>query len=92
MGCPGKILNLKTLIVEDNAFFREVLKEKLQALSSMMVIDEAAEGFEADVPPTDVRVAIYTRTQGLQAIVQVEGADPLGADQPVEFTNRFAVP
>ena len=47
MGCPGKILNLKTLIVEDNAFFRGVLKEKLQALSSTMVINEAAEGCEA---------------------------------------------
>jgi len=47
MGCPGKIQNLKTLIVEDNAFFRGVLKEKLQSLSPTMVINEAAEGCEA---------------------------------------------
>ena len=39
--------NLKTLIVEDNASFREILKEKLRTLSSSMVIFEAAEGNEA---------------------------------------------
>ena len=47
MGFPEKVLNLKALIVEDNAFFREMLKEKLQTVSSSMVIDEAAEGKEA---------------------------------------------
>jgi DNA-binding NarL/FixJ family response regulator len=47
MPCSEKILNLRILIVEDNASFREALKEKLQALSTSMVIDEAAEGSEA---------------------------------------------
>ena len=47
MASPDKLLNLKILIVEDNALFRQMLKEKLQALSSSMVIDEAAEGGEA---------------------------------------------
>jgi len=47
MGFPEKVLNLKALIVEDNAIFREMLKEKLQTVSSSMVIDEAAEGKEA---------------------------------------------
>jgi DNA-binding NarL/FixJ family response regulator len=47
MGPSGKILNLKTLIVEDNASFREVLKEKLRTLSPSMEVCEAAEGNEA---------------------------------------------
>ena len=47
VGFSEKILNLKTLIVEDNAFFREMLKEKLQTFSPAMVICEAAEGNEA---------------------------------------------
>ena len=47
MGFSENILKLKTLIVEDNVFFRETLKEKLQALFPSMVIDEAAEGSEA---------------------------------------------
>ena len=47
MGFSEKVLNLRALIVEDNAFFREVLKEKLQTASSSMAIDEAAEGSEA---------------------------------------------
>ena len=42
-----KVLNLKTLIVDDNALFREVLKETLQPLFPSMVIYEAAEGIEA---------------------------------------------
>jgi len=47
MAFSEKILNLKTLIVEDNASFREILKDKLQTLFSSMVIYEAAEGREA---------------------------------------------
>ncbi len=47
MGFSEKVLNLEALIVEDNAFFREMLKEKLQTAASPMVIDEAAEGSEA---------------------------------------------
>jgi DNA-binding NarL/FixJ family response regulator len=47
MGSSGKVLNLKTLIVEDNASFREVLKEKLRTLSPSMEVYEAAEGNEA---------------------------------------------
>jgi len=47
MAFSEKILNLKTLIVEDNASFREILKDKLQTLFSSIVIYEAAEGREA---------------------------------------------
>ncbi len=47
MGSSGKVLNLKTLIVEDNASFREALKEKLRSLSPSMEVHEAAEGNEA---------------------------------------------
>ena len=47
MGFSEKVLNLKTLIVEDNASFREMLKERLQPLFPSMVIYEAAEGNEA---------------------------------------------
>jgi DNA-binding NarL/FixJ family response regulator len=47
MGFSEKVLNLKTLIVEDNVSFREMLKEKLQSLFPSMVIYEAAEGNEA---------------------------------------------
>jgi len=47
MGFSEKVLNLKTLIVEDNASFREMLKEMLHTLSPSMVIYEAAEGNEA---------------------------------------------
>jgi two-component system response regulator YesN len=47
MGFSERILSLKTLIVEDNATFRKMLREKLQTLSPSMVIYEAAEGNEA---------------------------------------------
>jgi DNA-binding NarL/FixJ family response regulator len=47
VGFPERILRLKTLIVEDNASFREMLREKLQTLSPSMVIYEAADGNEA---------------------------------------------
>ena len=47
MGFSEKVLNLKTLIVDDNASFREIIKEKLRTLFPSMVIYEAAEGNEA---------------------------------------------
>jgi DNA-binding NarL/FixJ family response regulator len=47
MGSSEKVSNLKTLIVEDNASFREILKEKLRTLFPSMVIFEAAEGNKA---------------------------------------------
>jgi DNA-binding NarL/FixJ family response regulator len=47
MAFSEKILNLKTLIVEDNASFREILKDKLRIPFPSMVIDEATEGKEA---------------------------------------------
>jgi DNA-binding NarL/FixJ family response regulator len=47
MALSEKILNLKTLIVEDNASFREILKDKLQTLFPSMVVYEAADGIEA---------------------------------------------
>jgi len=46
MGFSEKVLKLRVLIVEDNASFREILKEKLQTVSFSMVIDEATEGRE----------------------------------------------
>jgi DNA-binding NarL/FixJ family response regulator len=42
-----QISNLRTLIVEDNAFFRDILREKLRAVSPSMLICEASEGREA---------------------------------------------
>jgi DNA-binding NarL/FixJ family response regulator len=47
MAFSERILNLKTLIVEDNASFREILKDKLQTLFPSMVVYEAADGIEA---------------------------------------------
>ena len=47
MGFSGKVLNLKTLIVDDTVSFREILKQKLRSFSPSMVIHEAAEGSEA---------------------------------------------
>jgi len=47
MGFSENVLNLKTLIVEDNASFREMLREKLQTIFPSMVIYEAGEGSEA---------------------------------------------
>lgn len=47
MAFSEKTLNLKTLIVEDNPFFRKILKEKLQTPFPSMAIYEAAEGNEA---------------------------------------------
>jgi DNA-binding NarL/FixJ family response regulator len=38
---------MKTLIVEDTVFFRELLKEKLRTLIPSMDVYEAAEGNEA---------------------------------------------
>ncbi len=47
MAFSEKILNLKTLIVEDNPTFRKILMEKLRIPFPSMVIHEAAEGNEA---------------------------------------------
>jgi len=47
MAFSERILNLKTLIVEDNASFREILKDKLQTIFPSMVVYEAADGIEA---------------------------------------------
>ena len=44
---PGENNKLKTLIVEDNAFFRQSFKERLQMLFPVMVIQEAANAREA---------------------------------------------
>jgi len=47
MAYSEKIQNLRVLIVEDNVSFREMLREKLQALSASTIIDEAGNGSEA---------------------------------------------
>ena len=44
---PGENIPLRTLIVEDNAFFRQAFKERLQTLFPVMVIREAATANEA---------------------------------------------
>jgi DNA-binding NarL/FixJ family response regulator len=46
MDISGKV-NLKTLIVEDNATFRGLLRDSLQSLFPTMMIQEATEGNEA---------------------------------------------
>jgi DNA-binding NarL/FixJ family response regulator len=63
MTLSEKISNLKTLIVEDNALFREVLKEKLRGFSPSMLIHEVTEGKEVlqevdDLKPELVFMAI----------------------------------
>ncbi len=47
MAFSEKILNLKTLIVEDNPSFRKILMEKLRTPFPSMIIHEAGEGNEA---------------------------------------------
>ncbi len=44
---PGENNPLRTLIVEDNAFFRQSFKERLETLFPVMVIREAATANEA---------------------------------------------
>jgi DNA-binding NarL/FixJ family response regulator len=46
MNFPGEI-KLRTLIVEDNASYREIIKDTLKTLFPSMVIQEASEGNEA---------------------------------------------
>lgn len=46
MNFPGEV-KLRTLIVEDNAPYREIMKDTLRTLFSTMVIQEASEGKEA---------------------------------------------
>ena len=46
MDVPGKV-KLKTLIVEDNATYRGVLRDSLQSVSPSMIIQEATEGNES---------------------------------------------
>ena len=46
MDIPGKV-KLKTLIVEDNATYRGLLRESLQSAFPSMMIQEATEGNEA---------------------------------------------
>ena len=55
VGFPEKVLNVKTLIVEDDAVFREMLKKKLQTFFSSTLIYEAAEGSEALQKVDDLR-------------------------------------
>ena len=47
MDFPAEPVMMKTLIVEDNANYRRVLKDTLQTLFPSLVIHEAAEGNEA---------------------------------------------
>jgi DNA-binding NarL/FixJ family response regulator len=47
MGFLKTISNLRTLIVEDNAVFRDFLKGELRRFSPTMVVYEAADGHEA---------------------------------------------
>jgi DNA-binding NarL/FixJ family response regulator len=47
MDFSGEPLKMKTLIVEDNANYRQILKDSLQTLFPSMVIHEATEGNEA---------------------------------------------
>ncbi len=46
MSFPGEV-KLRTLIVEDNAAYREIMKDTLLILFPEMVIQEASEGNEA---------------------------------------------
>ena len=46
MDIPGKV-RLKTLIVEDNATYRDLLRTALQSAFPSMMIEEATEGNEA---------------------------------------------
>jgi len=46
MNLPGGV-KLKTLIVEDNAAYREVIRDILKTIFPAMVIQEASEGKEA---------------------------------------------
>jgi len=46
MSFPGEV-DLRTLIVEDNAAYREIIKDTLKTLFPMMIIQEASEGNEA---------------------------------------------
>ena len=46
MNFPGEV-KLKTLIVEDNATYRGLLRDSLQSLFPSMMIQEAMEGNEA---------------------------------------------
>ncbi len=46
MSFPGEV-KLRTLIVEDYAPYREIIKETLKTFSPSMVIQEASEGNEA---------------------------------------------
>ena len=47
MGFSKDLSDVKTLIVEDNAFFRDVVKEELRRVSRTMVIHEAVDGRRA---------------------------------------------
>lgn len=47
MGFSRDMTDMKTLIVEDDACFRSMLKETLESLFPSMVVQEAAEGNEA---------------------------------------------
>ena len=46
MSFPGEV-KLRTLIVEDNAAYREIIRSTLKTLFPSMVIQEASEGKEA---------------------------------------------
>jgi len=48
------------------------------------VVEEGAEGPQADLPLPDVLVSVQPRAEPLLGVVQVKGPEPVEADQPVE--------
>jgi len=56
------------------------------------VVEEGTEGLEADLPLPDMLVPIQPRPEPLLGVVQVEGAEPVQANQPVEGLERGCEP
>src|SRR3954464_4724447 len=61
-------------------------------LPESLVVDELAEGGRPDGALADVRVTIDTRSERLDRIIEVEGADGPDPEYPVELFESGLIP
>ncbi len=52
------------------------------------VVEEHAEGFQADLSLTDVLVPVDTRAERLLRVVEVEGTDVIEADEALDLSRQ----
>jgi len=72
----------RVLIVEDHAPFRRVIRELLQQRADVLIVGEAADGFDAIRQAAALRPDVVTLDIGLPGLSGLEVADQLSAIVP----------